>query len=462
MRLPIWLTVIAAVVTLGVVLVLGNTFLQRDLALLNNVELSPTTITPNADGDDDVALFSYEINRNAQVSLIFEDADGNVFVYRENEPRGEGEYSVFFGGVVDGFTLPGEDIGGEVVRRLIPNGDYTWTLTAVADDDGEVMTEVGTLTVRDADTPLPEMIEFTVFPEVFTPNQDGIGDRTQVNIFLAKDAELDVFLLNQEGERQYMVRREEARDDGEAGRHWFDYEGGVDIGADPPPDGLYQVVAEARDLEGQIIRRTEPLTIAMGGKPRAEIVPQTAGVTVIFASQPYDERYFSALDVEGERIPEPDDPASLTMSVITMPVGEMLVFKLTVGNYGATPIRTTGPWPGTVYQQDQSDGALGFYESSGAWRVGIQCETSVESYPYRWAIGTRDQLVAETAPDGEVFYYLPPDEQVVTWGAIRMTELIDAQNPQRCWAGLIHEDVEISLLNQNVGPREIRLVETTE
>ena len=47
---------------------------------------------------------------------------------------------------------------------------------------------------------------------------------------------------------------------------------------------------------------------------------------------------------------------------------------------------------------------------------------------------------------------------MVVWGAIRMTE-IEALNPQNCWAGLIHEFVEVSIRNTNVGSREVLLVD---
>ncbi len=40
-----------------------------------------------------------------------------------------------------------------------------------------------------------------------------------------------------------------------------------------------------------------------------------------------------------------------------------------------------------------------------------------------------------------------------------MTELILRQNPQTCFAGLIHEQVGISIENQRVGPREIELID---
>jgi hypothetical protein len=142
-----------------------------------------------------------------------------------------------------------------------------------------------------------------------------------------------------------------------------------------------------------------------------------------------------------------------------MPVGDLLVFRLTVENYGSVPIRTSGPEPGTGYEQDQVWGAMGVYEESGAWRVGINCSTSTRDFPWRWAVGTPENL--QTAVDevsGKTYYYLPPGAQSVVWGAVRMTTLIEARNPQQCWAGLIHEDVEVSIRNSRVGARDIELI----
>lgn len=463
MRNSIVLTLIAALVGAAAVVYAGNTLLQPSRDLLMSAAFSHDSITPNADGEQDITVFSYEISADARVSLSLENANGDVYYFRNDQLRGAGAYNVQFSGVVDGYTLPGEEIAGTVLRRLIPNGVYTWRFVVVAQDenadgqpvDGESMEATGTLTVQDADSPLPELVEFSVFPTVFSPNQDGIADRTQVNVVVTKDAELDVYLLNEAGEREFMPVRDVGREPGEAGRQMYDYEGGVDIGADPPPDGLYTVVARAQDAEGQVVERRAELTIVDGGKPRAEIAAQMTGPTVIFEAQPYEERFYTDANTPGDLV---EPPESLSIQPMTMRVGEMLVFRLRVINYGFAPIRTSGPPPGTVYQQTQTDAAVGWTEQSGVWRVGIQCETSTESYPWRWAIGSPEALVTRVATDGEVFYYLPPGESTEVWGAIRMTEVLDAQNPQYCWAGLIHEDVEISLQNQNVGPREIELV----
>ncbi|HIO13577.1 MAG TPA: hypothetical protein EYN15_00075 [Chromatiales bacterium] len=433
--------------------------LQPDLPLITQAGFSLNKITPNADGDGDIALFSYSLSRNAEVSLAFESADGTQYTFREDEPRPAGDYEVLFSGVVDGYVLPGETVAGDVLRRLIPDGQYTWRLEAVEAEGGESEQRMGTLVVEEADSALPELSSFTISPDVFTPNQDGIDDRAQINVFLTKDADLTVYLEREDGDRIYIGERQEGRKPGEAGRHLFDYDGGVDLGADPPPDGSYTVVALTQDEEGQRVQRTATLSIVNGGDPRAEIAPQAVGVDVVFDAQPYDDRYLSSRERPGVLIAAPDDPQDLSLTALTIPVGDVLVFKLTVENYSTVPIRTTGPPPGTVYRQDQRAATLGWFDESGAWRVGIDCTTAPSDYPWRWALGSDDNLMTEVDPlSGNLYRYLPPGEQVVVWGAIRMTD-IEARNPQNCWAGLIHEDVEVSIRNSRVGAREIELVD---
>src|SRR5690606_4957301 len=121
-----------------------------------------------------------------------------------------------------------------------------------------------------------------------------------------------------------------------------------------------------------------------------------------------------------------------------------LTFKLTIENYSDVMIRTTGPQPGTVYQQQQRAASLGWLEEPGAWRVGIDCDTAVSDYPWRWAVGTPDELITVEDPvSGNTYRYLPANTRSVVWGAIRLTEINNALNPQNCWAGLIHEGVAI-------------------
>lgn len=461
MRISSVMAVVVALVVLALVLVVGRVIIQPDRPLIVRAASSLERMTPNADGDSDVTEFSYTLSRNATVSIFFESASGLRFDFRRDEPRIPGDYAVLFSGVVDGFTLPGETVSGEVLRRLMPDGKYTWNLVATDSASGEQASESGSLTIEQGTTELPELIDFSVAPQIFTPNQDGIDDRVQVNVYLNKAADLSVYLIGPDGAQIYIPELAEGRKPGEAGRHLFDYDGGIDLGVEPPPDGTYTVVALAQDPEGQQVRQTDTLTLQSGGDPQAEIAPQPNGVDVVFTVRPYDERYFTDSSRTGDLIESPDLPEDLEFSTVTLPLGDLLVFKLTVENYGSVPIRTSGPWPGTVYQQDQVWGAMGVYEESGSWRVGINCSTTTRDFPWRWGIGSPDALDKQVDPGtGQTFYYLPAGARSVVWGAVRMTDLVETRNPQQCWAGLIHEDVEVSIRNSRVGARDVELVDT--
>ena len=460
MRVRYTLTLIAAVAGAMLVLMVGRIILRPPLPLILEAGFDRQAISPNADGDDDLAVFSYALSRPARVSLSLTSEQGRTFYFRRDQPRNDDEYSVLFSGVVDGFLYEGEMVYGEVERRLIPNGEYSWRLEARA-AGGESASATGGLRVEAGDTPLPIMSEFLVAPASFSPNQDGVADRVSINVYLEKDVErLDVTLMGLDGARIPISARVEERQYGEAGRHRFDYEGGIDLGVDPPPDGTYRVVALAQDKVGQRVRMEGKLTIELGGKPYAEIKPQAVGVEVAFAVQPYDERYFSDAEAFGELLPLPQDSASLADSqLITVPLGQMLVFRLTVDNYGDVPIRTSGPPPGTVYHQDQLAGSLGAFDESGAWRVGIQCETSMTSFPYRWAVADDENLIEMLdEASGNTYRYLPAKARAVVWGGVQFTRA-EARNPQNCWAGLIHEDVAVSLRNNHVGMRSIMIAD---
>ncbi len=460
MRIPIWLAVIAAVAAAALVIIVGSTLVAPSAELITAAGFEPEMITPNADGDTDVTIFSYSLSRSANVTLSLTNEQGQTYVFRENELRSPGDYRVAFSGVVDGFTLEGENIAGEVRRRLIPDGTYTWRLTAVPTTVGESSAEQsGTLIIRDGDAPLPLITEFTVFPTTFTPNQDGISDRTQVNLFLSKDSVLEVYIQSVSGGQPiYIPERIEETEAGQAGRHTYDYDGGVDLGSNPPPDGDYVLIANARDAVGQEIRLTSPLRIEQGGKPQAQIVAQPTGATVVFTTQAWDDRYYTTRERAGDLIDPPNNPEDVNLNTITMQVGDLLVFQLTIENYSDVPIRTSGPPPGTVYEWDQFDSTFAWFEEAGAWRVGIDCTTAARDYPWRWAVGDEESLITVTDPDtGNVYRYLPPGARSVVWGAVRMTR-IEARNPQNCWAGLIHEQVEIAEFNRFVGAREIELI----
>jgi hypothetical protein len=388
-----------------------------DQPLLTDVSFDRDRITPNADGDADVLKITYGLNRAADVSIVFEDLEGNRYTFRDHARRGpsvEKPYQVLFSGVVDGYTLPDESFAGfDVEQRMLQDGIYTWKVKAI-DETGHSEQITGTLTIADADTSLPELKNFSVSPNPFTPNRDGISDRAKINVYLSKDdTSLSVYLLDEDGTR-YPVERDEqtlARE-GKHGLYAFDYDAGVDDGAQPPSDGTYVVYAEAEDAVGQRTLTTTTLTIQEGGVPMAYIFN-----------------------------------GAVEWSSRSIPLGETLTFTLTVENDSPAPIRTSGPRPGTVYETDQNYATLGEYIQAGAFRVGIHCENATTNYPWRWAVGD-----AEVLEERDGYLYLPPFTRAVVTGGIRFVDVVGARNPQYCWAGLIHEDVEISPVNDRVDP----------
>ncbi len=409
---------IALVIVAGA-LAIGWLVARGDGSLLRNVSVEHARITPNADGESDATVIGYELSRNATVSISFEDSAGQRYYFRREQPRGVGEYEVLFSGIVDGYKLPGEAIEGQILARLLRDGDYTWTITAV-DQGGIEQSVSGTLTIAEADDELPEIRNFSLDKHTFSPNQDGIDDRVQIQFFLPKEVEQTrVYVVGPDGAELPVAELPREVEPGSPGRHYFDYEAGVDNKATPPPDDTYPVIAQVEDAEGQKIRVEDALTIAYGGVPRAEIISPPTGDTVQY-------------------------------SATAVALCDSLTITLTVQNYGETPIRTTGPPPGTTYDSDWNYNTLGWHTESGAWRAAIGYENEITNYPYRWAVGNPDEL--QKIGD---HYYLMPGERAVITGTIRLVGPFGERNPQPVWAGLIHEDVEISQFNNRVDPHEV-------
>ena len=407
-----------ALLIVVIAVALGWRLLNGDSSLLRNVTIQHEQITPNADGDTDATRIKYELARNAVVSIYFENENGDRFYFRQNKDRGAGEYEVLFSGVVDGYVLPDEMIQGEVLSRLLKDGSYTWTIEAIA-ENGVVETQQGEILIVDADPDLPELRDFSLDSDEFTPNRDGIDDRIKAQFYQTKEADVRVFLLTPEGLEIPISELERDIPAGAAGRHYYDYEGGVDNGETPPPDGTYPIIAIASDDEGQRVRVQDELAIVYGGVPRADIFAPPTGETLAF-------------------------------NTTAVAICDTLYFTMTVENYGNTPIRTTGPEPGTVYDSEWNYNTLGWHTESGAFRAAIGYENELSNYPYRWGLGSTDDLTKI----GDHYYLMPGDRTIVT-GGIRLTDVFGDRNPQPVWAGLIHEDVEITEFNNRVDPQAI-------
>jgi hypothetical protein len=203
----------------------------------------------------------------------------------------------------------------------------------------------------------------------------------------------------------------------------------VDRGADPPADGTYVVVGEARDLAGHHVVVSSTLTIEQGGKPRADVV-------------------------NGE-IQWGDVMRSLEGTEAYLPLGSTLVFTTYVENYGRVPIRTSGPPSGTHYRSDQNYNTLAvemgdesWHQQAGVWRFGINFDISDTDNPYRWAVGKPDELRCEVI-EGQEQCFLDPGMRGTITGSIELVGPFPRKDIY-AWGALIHEWVGISAENNYV------------
>jgi len=410
---------------------------ELDLAvgpLLYDVSFSGAQITPNADGDNDVVEIKYSLRRPADVSIYFADAAGARYYFREARRRAPGDYSVLWGGVVDQPQLLETDYGPvEVLSRVLPDGDYTWTVEA-AGADGSPERTSGQITLTDGDTELPELSNFAVVPAVFRPNQDGLADdRVSIGYYLTKDvATINLFLQHPErAELRYFIAEAPGLvEPTERGYHDYSYDGGVDLNAEPPPNGAYLLVGEARDAAGNAVRVTRDLTIEEGGKPRADVV--------------------------GGEIDWTDE----SNRVVLRTLGDKLCFKAIVANESQVPIRTSGPWPGQEYRFGENyntlatvQGEPSWLQQDGAWRFGINFDTTGVDFPFRWAVGRQEDLERRVI-DGKEQWYLMPGQRGEVSGCI----VLDQTPPigtRFWWGGLIHQGVEV--VNNNIDQINVQL-----
>ena len=386
---------------------------------LYEVVVDPSVISPNADGTADIARITYSVSTRSVVDVYLTDATGQRFDLRRGEIRVPGTtYHLLFNGIAGG--------------RLLPNGDYTWHI----ESGPQIIT--GSLRIEDADITMPRISEMSFSTNVFTPNRDAIDDRIYMNLFTTKAGKLSVYAEDTAGVRYDVLPTQgqlKVDENGfyEAGRWEFDYDGGIDLGADPPPDGAYTMTAVLEDAIGQKDVVSRPFTIKDSGRPMAEIVIQPNG---------------SGVEWEG---------VYLTPKV-TLPLSGTIHFTMTVRNVGSVPIRTAGPFDGTdCYKMDENRYTKGAIEEPGVWRVGVDYETNTGGdHPWRWGVGTLADLdVVEH--NGDRLYYLAPGRQAVVRGCVQFTR-IPPRNPFTIWGALIQEQVEIAPINSRVTPIQVELI----
>lgn len=393
--------------------------------LLRDVAVAPDQISPNADGDIDVTEIRYTLSRSAYISIFFENEEGERFYFRKDRRRSPGSYSVLWGGVMDEPLIEQLEGGtNEILSRVLPDGKYRWFIQAL-DDNANTETADGTITLENGDTEVPRLDSFAVMPTVFRPNLDGLRDDwVSISYNLTKEVQnIQVFLEDPDrpGLKVHIAEGPNTIEPEEAGNHTYKYFGGVDLNAEPPPDGDYLVVGEANDLAGNRVRVTRALTIEMGGRPRADVV-------------------------QGEI-----DWVNEVNRVVSVPLGQRLCFNAIVKNEGEVPVRTNGPWPGqeyhfvedfihdsfnTIASRPENRGKY-WFELPGVFRFGLNFSTTGYPYPFRWAIGRQEDL-EYLEIGGQSAWYLMPGKSGKVSGCIHFEGRPPGGNVL-WWGGLIHE-----------------------
>jgi hypothetical protein len=388
---------------------------------------SPAPATPGL-APPAAARIVYTLGRAASVAIYVIGPDGRQHVFRGARQSAAGTYTLDWGGVVNEPLLRAVPGGQETLQSwVLPQGSYRWAVEAT-DSAGQKARAEGPITI-DASGPPIEVQHFTVVPHDFSPKQDGLRDnRVSVTYYLSRPAsQVEVYLRSLEDAQtgstgqKYPVSVAPTDFDpkpGDPGYHGMSWDGGVDMGAVPPPDGDYVIYAEAQDALGNRAMVTSTLSIHEGGRPLADIV----GGDLHWQNQ--ENR------------------------VLPVGLGQSLCFTATVANIGPVPIRTSGPWPGQLYELSQnsntlaaSQGQTAWYQQAGVWRLGVNYDNTGLDYPFRWAIG-RPQDLEKRVIDGRPQYYLMPGHQGQVTGCVRFDTAPPAST-RLFWGGLIQEYVAV-------------------
>lgn len=362
-------------------------------SLLSNVEATPSMLDPIRTGEP--ILITYEIGCTANVSLFLENAQGQRYDLRQNEPRSaETEpYVLRFDG-----TVPTQD---PVVRRqLLPQGSYQVVVQANSERCGSAEAQVP-ITIVGSDVPIPDIVNLTVWPDTISPNADAIDDVTEITYRLPVTATVDISVTTPDGSSLPLVTRDEQYPS-EWGYIW---NGKRPDGA-LLANGVYTYTIAAEDDYGNLVQRQGTITLEEVGEPEA---------TIIYAS----------------------------IAPRRLMLGGTVTVTMVVKNTGPVPIRTYGPPSGYTYTTDEvfSSVEQGAYTSQagGFWRIGVDWDANSgdgpRRYPFRWALSQRppEQWKVPGVED-----WLLPGEEVEVVGHI---VVVQRETKMGFYVGLIQDGV---------------------
>jgi len=354
-------------------------------ATLSNVTASTDTIVPGSTGIGKPAgavQVKYTLGSSEPVTAVL-DGPVNAMIFTSQGDQMPGDHILRFNGVVN--TQESQD-GYTVVRKTVPDGDYTITLEA-AGSQQSVPFKVGQ-SKQDA----PAIQNVLIHPDTISPNGDAVDDVAEATFRTNQTATLRVDLYDAAGKRTPVLAPIKKG----PGEQNVVINGQTDLG-EALPDGVYTATIQATDPAGNRVEASRPITIEGGGQPEIEVL-------------------------------------SVDFSPKQIIAGNEISVTIKVKNTGKVPLRTQGPEPGYTYTTNDTYASIEgnkWTDKAGLWRVGVDWDGNsggggAYRYPFRWGFGKT----------------LMPGEEAVTGGTIR---ILKEERNMSFFAGVLQEGVRIVL-----------------
>ncbi len=361
-------------------------------ATLSNVHASASEIVPGSSGigkPPGALDVRYTVGKTTQVTAQLQ---GPLNATLLSSQQAGGDHVLRFTGIITDAQAVG---GYNVIRRVVPAGDYTISLSA-----GDASQSVR-FKVNSVGTTLPTLDNLVVRPDAISPNSDAVDDMAEVTFRTEQTSTVSVDLEAPNGKKT-LIFAPQQKGPGEQNISV----NGQDLRGQTLPDGAYTVTVQLQDRSGNRVQAQRPLKIEGGGEPAIEI-----------------------LKVE-------ISPRQIILGASTQ-------VTVTVKNVGNVPLRTQRPDPGYSYTTNDSYSSVEsgkWVDRAGLWRVGVDWDGNsggaAYRYPFRWGLGKT----------------LMPGETAVTGGKITILK-----QERRMWffAGILQEGVRIVRDRLGVTPVDV-------